>query len=102
MKHYLLTSNEDWADEHNVPALSVMNEIEFNKWSETKLEITAFLGNGGEYFMDVEQGLTGAELIYLKKVEVTEVDENFVSIFEKAKLSRLSLSSIFDLNNYSN
>jgi hypothetical protein len=102
MKHYLLTSNEDWADEHNVPALAVMNEVEFDKWSQTKLQIRAFLGNSGDYFMDMEQGKTGAELISLKKVQVTEVDENFVSTFKKAKLSMLSLSSIFDLDNYSN
>ena len=103
MKHYLLTSNnEDWADEHNVPALAVMNEVEFNKWSQAELQITAFLGNSGDYFMDMEQGKTGAELISLKKVQVTEVDENFVSTFKKARLSMLSLSSIFDLDNYSN
>lgn len=102
MKHYLLTSNEDWADEHNVPALAVMNEVEFDKWSQAELQITAFLGNSGDYFMDMEQGKTGAELISLKKVQVTEVDENFVSTFKKARLSMLSLSSIFDLDNYSN
>ena len=28
MKYYLLTFNDDYGDEHNVPALAVMNERE--------------------------------------------------------------------------
>jgi hypothetical protein len=35
MKYYLLTFNEDYADEHDVPALSCMTEEEYNKWLET-------------------------------------------------------------------
>lgn len=35
MKYYLLTFNEDYADEHDVPALSCMKEEDYNKWLET-------------------------------------------------------------------
>ena len=34
MKYYLLTFNEDWADEHNVPALACFTEEQYNKWLE--------------------------------------------------------------------
>lgn len=35
MKYYLLIFNDDYADEHNVPALEVMTQEEFDKWKET-------------------------------------------------------------------
>ena len=35
MRYYLLTFNEDWADEHNVPALACFTEDEFEKWKKT-------------------------------------------------------------------
>ena len=35
MKYYLLTFNEDWADEHNVPALDCKTEEEYNNWLKT-------------------------------------------------------------------
>jgi len=96
MKYYLLTSNEDWADEHNVPALAVMNEKQLDKWKKSKHKIYAHLGNGGDEFMDNMQGKTGAYLIRYKKAEVFEVDESFSKFFKKADLSSLSLSNIFD------
>jgi hypothetical protein len=34
-KYYLLTFNEDWADEHDVPALECMTEEEYSEWLET-------------------------------------------------------------------
>ena len=34
MKYYLLTFNEDWADEHNVPALACFTEEQYQKWLE--------------------------------------------------------------------
>lgn len=54
MKYYLLTFNEDYADEHDVPALSCMTEEDYNKWLETpsgelnpnyELEIEEFNNN---------------------------------------------------------
>jgi hypothetical protein len=33
--HKLLTFNDDYADEHNVPALAVMTEQEYQKWLKT-------------------------------------------------------------------
>jgi hypothetical protein len=99
MKHYLLTFNQDWADEHNVPALAVMTEDEFKKWSKTRLRISAHLGNNGDYFMEDEQGMTGAELIKQRYVDKMTVDESFAKTFDKAGLSALSLSDIFDLDN---
>lgn len=35
MIYYLLTFNQDWADEHDVPALACMTEEEYNQWLET-------------------------------------------------------------------
>ena len=37
MKYYLLTFNENWADEHNVPALQCFTEEEFDEWKNTKI-----------------------------------------------------------------
>jgi len=34
-KYYLLTFNQDWADEFDVPALACMNEENYNKWLKT-------------------------------------------------------------------
>jgi len=96
---YLLTFNEDWADEHDVPALAVMNQKEFDKWSKTRLSIHAYLGNGGDNFMEDEQGLTGAQLIKNGTVGKMKVDESFAKVFKKAGLADLSLSNIFDSDN---
>lgn len=100
MKYYLVTFNEDWADEHDVPALAVMDESRFETWSNTRLQISAHLGNGGDYFMEDEQGLTGAQLIERGYVSKLEVDESFAKIFEKAGLENLSLSNVFDCDEY--
>lgn len=35
MKYYLLTFDDDYADEHNVPALACMTEEEYLKWRKT-------------------------------------------------------------------
>lgn len=35
MKYYLLTFDEDYADEHDVPALACMTEEEYKKWLKT-------------------------------------------------------------------
>jgi len=96
MKYYLLTSNEDWADEHNVPALAVMNEKELDKWKKSNRNIYAHLGNGGDDFMENMQGETGEALIRFHKVDVFEVDKSFSKFFKKADLSSLSLSNIFE------
>lgn len=99
MKYFLLTFNHDWADEHDVPALCVMNETEYENWSKRKLNINAFLGNGGDNFMKKFQGKTGAELVKLRIVKKMEVDESFAKIFNKAELASLSLSDVFDDDN---
>ncbi len=36
MKYYLLTFNDDYGDEHNVPALACFNEDEYKKWAESE------------------------------------------------------------------
>jgi len=150
MKYYLLTFNEDYADEHDVPALACFNEKQFNKWKKTesgiltknleekkkayrakqkayddywklstakrekvkqpeyyspreapqKLRVSgirAHLGNSGDGFEGSFRDLFLMEE-FIKKgyVEVTEVDANFYKIFNKARLSDLSLSNIFD------
>jgi hypothetical protein len=99
MEYYLLRFNEDWADEHNVPALACMNENKFNNWKQRKLSIHAHLGNNGDGFMEEEQGLTGTECIKHGYVKKFIVDEEFYKTFNKAKLKDLSLSNIFDDDN---
>lgn len=37
MSFYLLTFNENWADEHNVPALACFNEEQFQNWKQTEI-----------------------------------------------------------------
>jgi len=164
MKNYLLTFCEDYADEHNVPALNIMNEEEYNAWREAEagllnpnfdelkkayranekrstdfwkllkdegientslipedrqdlkdLEkeyrynykylhhpkkvnsyIHAYLGNSGEGFEDqFSDFYLNQELIDAKIVEVFEVSDEFVKIFNEAKLDRLSLCNVF-------
>ena len=95
-KFYLLTFNEDWADEHDVPALAVMDEEELEEWKKTKLSFHANLGNGGEDFMEDEQGKTGKWFLKEGIVNKFEVDESFVKIFNKTDLASLSLCNIFD------
>jgi hypothetical protein len=97
---YLLTFNMDWADEHDVPALAVMDEKRFKKWSETKLSISANLGNGGDCFCEEFQGYTGKELIEEGIVSKYVVDESFAKVFKKANLESLSLSNVFDGEEY--
>lgn len=35
VKYYLLTFDQDYADEHDVPAIECMTEEQYNKWLET-------------------------------------------------------------------
>lgn len=95
-KYYLLTFSENWADEHDVPALACMNENEYEKWLKTKQTVDAHLGNGGDDFCDDLQGKTGKELLKLGAVSEMIVDESFYKTFKKAGLGDLSLSSVFD------
>jgi len=99
MKYYLLTMSEDHGDEHNIPALCCMTEEEFNIWQQSIPNPYAFLGNGGgEYFLQTEykKKYTGKDYIKDKIVDVTEVNEDFVNTFNKVGLAGLSLSGIFD------
>lgn len=96
-KYKLLVFNEDWADEHDVPALEVMSEKQYNKWLENKEpEIYAYLGNSGDGFDEQFEGMSTKDLVKTGNVKVYNVDENFKKIFDKAELSSLSLCSIFD------
>lgn len=36
-KYFLLVFNEDWADEHNVPAQACFTEAQYDKWLESPL-----------------------------------------------------------------
>lgn len=96
MRYYLLTSNENWADEFDIPALAVMNEDEYTEWLQAVPEIYTYTTNC-DNFMENEQGMTGFELVARKVVNVMEVDENFAEIFKQAELHRLSLSSVFEI-----
>lgn len=95
-KYYLLTSSIDWADEHDVPALACFTEQEYKRWCNMVIFPHAHLGNSGDNFMEDEQGETGKGLIELGFVGKRIVDKNFYDIFNKANLSDLSLSNIFD------
>lgn len=94
-KYYLLTFEEDWADEHDVPALACFTEEEFNKWKQSKQSVNAHLGNGGDNFCEDLQGLTGEELLK-SSVSKLIVDESFYKTFHKAGLDGLSLCNIFE------
>lgn len=94
-KYYLLTFNEDWADEHNVPALTCFNREQFEEWKKSKQSLSAYLGNSGDNFMEEEQGLTGEQLLKKGLVSKTIVTEEFYKLFNKADLSSLSLCSVF-------
>lgn len=95
-KWWLLTSNEDWADEHDVPALACFTDSQLKEWKSSIPETHAYLGNGGDGFMEGFEGLTGEELIQEEVVEVTAVSKEFWKTFHKVDLSSLSLSNIFD------
>lgn len=173
-KYYLLTFNEDYGDEHNIPALACMNEEEYQKWLKTpsgelnpdyetelqnynnykkgKQEIdvkckeilgnnwrsvpfntwpkelleeynnvpskfgysksyiqppkrlsssnmNAFLGNSGECFEEsYMECYLMEDFIKSNFVKVTEITEEFYNIFNKAKLSDLSLCNVFEIN----
>jgi hypothetical protein len=95
-KFYLLTFNEDYADEHNVPALACMNEKEYKRWFTTRRAVLAHLGNGGDCFCEDLQGMTGKELIAKGYVGKTIVSKEFHKLFNKADLSELSLCGVFE------
>lgn len=107
--YYLLTYNEDWADEHNVPALACMTEEEFESWKEEdtvnergtddeSYRICARLGNSGDGFGEsFDYASKMKDLLKDKTVKVTEVDESFYKVFKKAGLADLSLCTIFNL-----
>lgn len=69
MKYYLLTFNEDWADEHRVPALQCFNEKEYNQWLETKIS---------EENPDYEEELK----------EYKELQKKYVKFWEETKLKK--------------
>lgn len=97
-KYFLLTFNEDWADEHNVPAIACFTEKQYNNWLKKEQETYAHLGNGGDCFLEEldDEDVTGQYLVDKDYVQVTEVDESFNKVFKKAGLSDLSLCSVFD------
>lgn len=98
--YYLLTFNEDYADEHDVPALACFTQEQYDKWLKNKQEVSAWLGNSGDGFLEdkftkYENGEpTGEECE--EWVSVFEVDESFYNTFHKANLDSLSLCSIFE------
>lgn len=106
--YYLLTFNEDWADEHNVPALACMTEEEFESWKEEdtvsergtddeSYRICALLGNNGDNFGEsFDYALKMKDTLKDKTVKVTKVDESFYKVFKKAGLADLSLCTIFN------
>ena len=96
MKYYLLTMNADYGDEHDVPALEVFTEAKYATWLESVPAPCAYLGNSGDGFLQEFQTATGDELVKCRIVDVAEVSEAFASDFNRLRLSRLSLSNIFD------
>lgn len=101
--YYLLTFNEDWADEHNVPALACMDEQEYKRWRETDVNdeeegcrIYANLGNGGDDFGETFEHFDKMkDLVKDGYVSVTKVEHAFYAVFHKAHLASLSLSNVF-------
>jgi hypothetical protein len=117
MKYYLLTFNEDWADEHDVPALACFTEDQYNNWlqksqweTDTEIEdgeempddryskIYASLGNSGDGFSEnFKECNTMQDFIDCGYVGVFEVNEEFYNTFNAAQISTLSLCNIFVL-----
>lgn len=97
-KFYLLTFNQDWGDEHDVPALACFTQKQFDEWCKSKHEVHARLGNGGEGFMEDKQWRTGKYYVKEGFVTVRKVDESFHKTFKKARLADLSLCCIFDIH----
>lgn len=96
--YYLLTFNENWADEHDVPALACFNKDEYIQWSKMKITPYAHLGNNGDGFEDnFKHHKTGLDFIKDKDVQKTIVDKAFYNIFHKVHLDNLSLSTIFNI-----
>ena len=103
--NYLLTFNENWADEHNVPAQAVMTADQLANWKTSIPEVNANLGNSGEGFEnqfplnpsdgDGEPCQVGQDFVDAGFVTVVEVDEPFAQTFEAASLASLSLCPIF-------
>jgi hypothetical protein len=95
-KYYLLTFSEDYADEHDVPALACMTEIEYKKWLDQKIEMCAYLGNSGDGFEEeYEEYKTGKDYIKAKLVTKYKVSKEFYDSFHKANLANLSMCSVF-------
>lgn len=110
MKYYLLTFNQDWADEHDVPALACFTETQYNEWlqkrqwkdekdeDEKYSKIFAYLGNSGDEFAEKFEDLNCMkDFVDDGIVEVFEVTKEFYDLFNIAKLDELSLCSIFEL-----
>ncbi len=100
MKYYLLISNDDYADEHDVPVIACFTEEEYKKWLDLKIYPNASLGNSGDGWMDEMKGKTGKIFINQKYVEKHIVDESFYKTFHKFKLADLSLGNLFDFDQY--
>lgn len=87
MKYYLCIFNEDYADEHNVPATACFTEEQYNAW----------LGNSGDCFGECyDNYLFMKDFVADDTVKVTEVDESFYNFFHAADMSGLSLCNIFE------
>lgn len=96
--YYLLAFNEDWADEHNVPAVACFNKDEYMQWSKMKIIPSAQLGNNGDGFEEkFKKCKVGLDFIKKGFVEKTIVDKTFYNKFHKAGLADLSLSNIFEI-----
>ncbi len=100
--YYLLVFNEDYGDEHDVPALACFNQKQYDKWLKTKQSIYANLGNSGDGFLEDELNKyddsepTGKECEKEGWINVIKVDKSFYKTFKKSSLSDLSLCTIFD------
>lgn len=100
--YYLLTFEEDYTDEHDVPALACFTQEQYDSWLETKQDVYAYLGNSGYGFLEEElqkydeKMPTGNECKKEGWVSVFKVDESFYNTFHKAHLGSLSLCSIFE------
>ncbi len=100
MKQFILVYyNEDWADEHDVPALEVFDQEELDKWLTTsREEYFASLGNSGDGWGEEYEGFSGQDFVDEGLVEITEVDQSFADTFRALGLSNLSLCDIFEKN----
>lgn len=99
MKYYALTFNEDWADEHNIPALAVMNQDEYFTWLNASLTE----GKDSKEYLEAkalkEELMDDAKRYMYMRIDKTIPEEELNEIRSKERSNREAANNIH-LYNY--